>query len=635
MAVVLENLLANFVTVTILCGVVWLICRSIKKPAVAHCLWILLLVKLLTPSVIQLPFSLAVNDAWLPAVVSANVPALDPDIAASSNSSPSLQADSAVADSSADASTHGIAQSTSGPAQTAVVTTTMRNANVLITAARWLLLVWICGSVFYMAMLVWSQFRFSRFLRANEEIDVDLIGEGYNLAWQMGLQNPPRVRILRGALSPMLCGFGRGVTLIIPAELSDRLSRESRATLIVHELAHFLRRDHWVRVLEVAVTIVFWWNPVVWFIRNQIEAVEEECCDARVVSQFPSRPRQYAEALLDTIDFLAERRVVMPPMACGLGTATLLRRRLTQIMSGPSRPQETGRSEKCVLFLSAVLIVPLNVIQFQSPQSFQPEVAELNVLPLESANELDSNLQLRTAVSPVEPDESSQQVVDPSGRFALIRSSQNRWLIQNRRDSTRRELSIDGITCATFVSAGTLTVGTESGEITTIDCSDHTIKRTRRFSNGIRSMDWSDAQQSLAMIDDAGGLYILRMSTRSIKAYRTFADTSVNAVRFNHNGQRLIIATGDRRTEDPGAVLLLDSETLLEVERRATPNAVAVAEFTGDSGEVIAYEWSGRVSVMSPNPLTSVAVRWLPKDAASFIAFSSQTDHARFVPERF
>jgi len=44
-----------------------------------------------------------------------------------------------------------------------------------------------------------------------------------------------------GAIQPVL---------LVPEDLPEQLGEEGLDTLLVHELAHVQRRDHWVRVLE-------------------------------------------------------------------------------------------------------------------------------------------------------------------------------------------------------------------------------------------------------------------------------------------------------------------------------------------------------------------------------------------------
>jgi beta-lactamase regulating signal transducer with metallopeptidase domain len=137
---------------------------------------------------------------------------------------------------------------------------------------------------------------------------------------------------------------GARADLFFPAALLGRLDATRRSTLLVHELAHVKRRDHWVRWLELVVIGLYWWYPLVWWARRRLRAAEEECCDAWVVRQLPGRSKAYATALLDTLDFLAGSRLVLPTAALGLCRRADLQRRLTLIMKGgtPSRQSLPG-----------------------------------------------------------------------------------------------------------------------------------------------------------------------------------------------------------------------------------------------------------------------------------------------------
>src|SRR5207249_981839 len=114
----------------------------------------------------------------------------------------------------------------------------------------------------------------------------------------------------------------------------ERLDATQRATLLAHELAHWYRRDHWVRWLELAVLGLYWWCPLVWWARRELSAAEEDCCDAWVVWLLPGAARAYATALVDTLDFLANAPRVLPLAARAVGQLSILRRRLTMIMRG-------------------------------------------------------------------------------------------------------------------------------------------------------------------------------------------------------------------------------------------------------------------------------------------------------------
>src|SRR5207244_3782936 len=78
-----------------------------------------------------------------------------------------------------------------------------------------------------------------------------------------------------------------------PAELLARLSAEQRASLIAHELAHLKRGDHRVRWLEIVALSLYWWCPLAWFARRELQRAEEECCAAWVAATRPQGTHAY------------------------------------------------------------------------------------------------------------------------------------------------------------------------------------------------------------------------------------------------------------------------------------------------------------------------------------------------------
>src|SRR4029077_17555316 len=175
--------------------------------------------------------------------------------------------------------------------------------------------IWATGSAAWFLLQAFTAYKFSQRLALATPAPAGIQYEADDLAAAMGLVQRPPVMIVRDVISPMRWGVGRNTRLLFPVNLLTRLESGSRATLIAHELAHYRRGDHWVRAFELVVSGVFWWHPVVWWARRQIEIAEEECCDAWVIEQFPDTPRWYAEALLEPIDFLSEAALVLPPAA--------------------------------------------------------------------------------------------------------------------------------------------------------------------------------------------------------------------------------------------------------------------------------------------------------------------------------
>jgi len=180
-------------------------------------------------------------------------------------------------------------------------------------------------------------YRFSRLLRYGRVAPRTLQDEACVLAERLGLARCPTVWLVPGRVSPLLWALGQRACLVVPADLLDSLGPQQRATLFAHELAHARRRDHWVRWLEFVVIGLYWWLPVAWWARRQLQQAEEECCDAWVVWTLPAVAKAYAKALLQTVDFL-DARPVLPPVASGIGHVHLLKRRLTMIARQPKYP---------------------------------------------------------------------------------------------------------------------------------------------------------------------------------------------------------------------------------------------------------------------------------------------------------
>jgi hypothetical protein len=104
------------------------------------------------------------------------------------------------------------------------------------------------------------------------------------LSERLGITSPPEVWFVPGAVCPMLWAVVRRPRLLLPAGCG-RPGRGASATHADRPRAgaNLRRRDHWVRLVEVAATVLYWWHPAVWFARRELREAEEQCCDAWVV----------------------------------------------------------------------------------------------------------------------------------------------------------------------------------------------------------------------------------------------------------------------------------------------------------------------------------------------------------------
>src|SRR5262249_48432377 len=195
-----------------------------------------------------------------------------------------------------------------------------------VVSCSWVLLwLWPAGSLAWLLWTGWHAYRFHRLLRHAQPVAAELQKQSDELAEKLGLTAGPGVWLVPGVVSPMVWAIGRAPRLILPIKLVDCLDREQIAALLLHELAHVRRRDHWVRFLEIITTGAFWWHPVVWWARRELHEAEEQCCDAWVVWALAGAERAYALALIQTAAFFSGARLTLPVAASRIWSAPPLR----------------------------------------------------------------------------------------------------------------------------------------------------------------------------------------------------------------------------------------------------------------------------------------------------------------------
>src|SRR5262249_8413162 len=147
--------------------------------------------------------------------------------------------------------------------------------------------VWLAGALAWFVLAAVRMRRFARLLDLATPAPRWLNTEAHALARRMGLGRCPTVWLVPGSIAPLVWAPRFRAHVFLPVRLLARLNDEGRLTLLAHELAHVRRRDHWVRWLEVVTLGLYWWLPVVWWARRELQAAEEECCDAWVVGELP------------------------------------------------------------------------------------------------------------------------------------------------------------------------------------------------------------------------------------------------------------------------------------------------------------------------------------------------------------
>lgn len=314
------------------------------RPAVAHALWLLVLLKLLTPPLMSLPV------AWPTAAeppADVTPPPTLPELPVALDPVPEE-----------DGAAHEVAAEAPAPEPEPQLP--------LLSAWSVAGVVWLTGSAVWFLLAAGRLCSFRRWLGHTTLAPPELQDRTRRLAAVLGLSRGPSVWTTLAPLSPMVWGFAGRPRLLLPARLWDRLDEAQRDALLVHELAHLRRGDHLVRWLELVALGLYWWHPVAWWARRGLREAEEQCCDLWVVWALPDAAPAYASALVEAAAFLSEGRAALPIGASGVGHVRCLKRRLAMILRARS-PRSLSWAGLFVMVVLGVVLLPLGASWADKP----------------------------------------------------------------------------------------------------------------------------------------------------------------------------------------------------------------------------------------------------------------------------
>jgi bla regulator protein blaR1 len=128
-------------------------------------------------------------------------------------------------------------------------------------------------------------------------------------------------------LEPGIFGILKPV-MMLPRGITDRLNSGQMRAIVAHEMCHVRRRDNLTFAMHMAVETIFWFHPLVWWLRTRLIEERERACDEAVL-QSGSEAEVYAEGILNVCKFYVES-----PLACVSGvTGSDLKQRIVRIMT--------------------------------------------------------------------------------------------------------------------------------------------------------------------------------------------------------------------------------------------------------------------------------------------------------------
>ncbi|WP_350334114.1 M56 family metallopeptidase [Coralliovum pocilloporae] len=161
--------------------------------------------------------------------------------------------------------------------------------------------------------------------------------------------------------------------VVIP---TDMLTRPHDLKIALeHEFQHFRQNDIEWEIATELLRPFFFWNPVFYIWKNQIEHLRELACDQQVLARGHFDVKAYCDCLLRVCDASVSgnrKMVSMPRVALvQIDRSALLRRRILSLFTASKKP--LPRHVGGLVILPAILLVAASAIAIQKPADWSQD----------------------------------------------------------------------------------------------------------------------------------------------------------------------------------------------------------------------------------------------------------------------
>ncbi|MDB5391312.1 MAG: hypothetical protein JWM11_6958 [Planctomycetaceae bacterium] len=347
--------------VTLLIAGVWLTvrCTARNRPHLASILWLVVLIKCVTPPLWSSPSGVF---SWLQQPAAATPDELSPhDTAHILNLVPRQTSD-------ANGGVVVKIDRSQSPTQPAALDLTLDETQSghsvgksrvisLLTWSGLIAVTWLLGCVAFACLASVRGLLCWRRLHRSGYVDQSAVTQlAANLSQRLGLRRPVRVLVSRSPVGPAVIGFWRP-TVILPALIVEAKTLAELELLLAHEIIHVRRGDLWVGLLQLVSMGIWWFHPLVRYVNRLVTREAERCCDEAVIAYLGCQPAQYARSL---IDVLALKRTLKPvPIFPGVRPVDVTSQRLERIMKlGQGCRKQTPHWYWLILFVAVSVTLP-------------------------------------------------------------------------------------------------------------------------------------------------------------------------------------------------------------------------------------------------------------------------------------
>lgn len=238
-----------------------------------------------------------------------------------------------------------------------------------------LVVIWLCGFLVYSLKTL----RDYRYCQQIKNQHISSTPEQWQslfaaLVAKVGVNPRIELRISTFAIAPCAIGYFKPV-ILLPVVVITGMTQAQTEMILLHELAHARRQDYAIGLVQTIIKTLFFFNPFLRWISNQIDKEREHACDDIAIA-ISKNPVLFAHTLKEFANMSINQKPAMQ-----ITGNKLLLTRITRLFNNNERATKSGYSvvASLLIILSSVVVTVCANAKPDNEKTISLNVAEVAV----------------------------------------------------------------------------------------------------------------------------------------------------------------------------------------------------------------------------------------------------------------
>lgn len=236
--------------------------------------------------------------------------------------------------------------------------------------------IWVIGSACSFYRIISLHTRFLKAMSQEQETQEKRI---HSIMDEITCEYKPevKIKIIQTTLvsTPIIAGFFKPTIYLPDIPLSDG----EMYLILLHEWTHYLHKDLWIKLLIQIICAIYWWNPVIYVLKHNLNHTLEIKSDLNVTSKMSEESKfEYLETILKIAKNLNEKeKVDAVPTVLELVTSNKgkgIKQRFYMILD--FKPKKSSQKLIATLFYSFTVILLVVSYLFIIQPNIEPPSSE-------------------------------------------------------------------------------------------------------------------------------------------------------------------------------------------------------------------------------------------------------------------